>query len=57
MNPVSAGTNQIKANYYSTTQYFTGGRTVRDWLTGQSFAEQYAFGMDVLAQIRRGELP
>lgn len=54
MNPVSTRTNQIKANYYSSKQPFTGGGTVRDWLTGQSFADQYSFGMDVLTQIRRG---
>lgn len=51
MNPVSAGTNQLKANYYSTKQFFTGGRTVRDWLTGLSFADQYEFGLDVLRRI------
>lgn len=54
MNPVSARTNQIKANYYSSKQPFTGGGTVRDWLTGQSFVDQYSFGMYVLTQIRRG---
>lgn len=37
MNPVSARSNQIKANYCSSKQPFTGGKTVRDWLTGQSF--------------------
>ena len=31
MNPVSARTNQIKANYYSSKQPFTGGQTVRDY--------------------------
>jgi hypothetical protein len=54
MDPVSARTNQIKANYYSSKQPFTGGGTVRDWLTGLSFADQYSFGMDVLTQIRKG---
>jgi len=54
MNPVSAGTNQLKANYYSTKQFFTGGGTVRDWLNGQSFADQYEFGMDVLRRIENG---
>lgn len=54
MNPVSAGTNQLKANYYSTKQFFTGGGTVRDWLTGQSFVDQYEFGMDVLRRIENG---
>jgi hypothetical protein len=54
MNPVSAGTNQLKANYYSTKQFFTGGGTVRDWMSGQSFADQYEFGMDVLRRIENG---
>lgn len=56
MNPVSARTNQIKANYYSSKQPFSGGGTVRDWLSGQSFADQYSFGMDALTQIRRGTI-
>lgn len=56
MNPVSARANQLKANYYSTKQPFTGGGTVRDWLTGQSFQDQYEFGMDVLRQIAFGVL-
>jgi len=54
MNPVSAGTNQLKANYYSTKQFFTGGGTVRDWMNGQSFSDQYEFGMDVLRRIENG---
>ncbi|MBI1378009.1 MAG: hypothetical protein GC157_11100 [Frankiales bacterium] len=56
MNPVSARANQLKANYYSTKQPFTEGGTVRDWLTGQSFQDQYQFGMDVLRQIASGVL-
>jgi hypothetical protein len=56
LNPVSARANQIKANYYSSKQPFTGGLTVRDWLNGQSFRDQYEFGMDVLAQIRAGTI-
>jgi hypothetical protein len=35
-------------------QFFTGGGTVRDWLTGQSFADQYEFGTDVLGRIQNG---
>lgn len=54
MNPVSAGTNQLKANFYSTKQVFTGGGTVRDWLNGQSFADQYEFGMDSVSKIQNG---
>ena len=54
MNPVSARTNQIKANYYSSKQRFTGGDTVRDWVTGQPFEDQYRFGMQTLSDIRLG---
>jgi len=57
MNPVSARTNQLKANYCSSKQPFTGGKTVRDWLTGKPSADQYSFGMDVLTQIRRRSIP
>ena len=31
-----------------------GGVTVRDWLTGQSFADQYEFGMDTLMYLTNG---
>jgi hypothetical protein len=48
------GLNQLKANYYSSIRPFTGGGTVRDWLTGQSFADQYEFGMDILMMLRNG---
>jgi RHS repeat-associated protein len=54
MNPVSAETNQLKDNFYSTKQVFTGGGTVRDWLNGQSFADQYGFGMDSVSKIQNG---
>ena len=27
-----------------------GVRSVRDWLTGQSYEEQYNFGLDILRQ-------
>lgn len=54
MNPVSAQTNQIKANYYSSKQDFSGNVTVRNWLNGQPFADQYRFGMQILADIRNG---
>ena len=53
LNPVSAEVNQLKANYYSTKQPFTNGGTVRDWLTGKSFADQHAFGTWVTNQILR----
>jgi hypothetical protein len=51
---VSSEINQLKANYYSSKQFFTNGGTVRDWLNGQSFADQYEFGMDVLGRLQNG---
>jgi len=54
--PVSARVNQIKANYYSSVQPFTNNLTVRNWLNGQSFQAQHAFGMSVHQQIRSGKI-
>jgi hypothetical protein len=54
MNPIPPGLNQAKNAYYSSKQFFTAPGTVRDWLTGQSFADQYEFSMDVLMKIRNG---
>ena len=35
--------------YYNTKSFdFTNGLSVRDWLAGQSYEEQYSFGLDVL---------
>ena len=38
------------SGYYSSKQFSTGGQTVRQWLTGQSFQEQFGFGMNLLKQ-------
>jgi RHS repeat-associated protein len=57
MNPVSAETNQLKADYYSRKLDFTNGGTVRDWLSGKSFQFQYDFGMKTLADIEAGLIP
>jgi RHS repeat-associated protein len=54
LDPVPSGVNQLKANYYSSIRPFTGGMTVRGWLTGQSFADQYEFGMDTLMHLTNG---
>jgi len=54
LNMVLREVNQTKANYYSSIQPFTGGSTVRDWLNGQSFAVQWAFGMGVTEDIWNG---
>lgn len=34
--------------FYSSKQLFTGGKTVREWLSGQSFEKQLSFGKQVL---------
>ncbi len=49
--PHGAGTihNQI-SGYYSSIRSFTEGQTVRQWLSTQSFADQAAFGRNVLQQ-------
>jgi len=54
LNPVGAEINQLKANYYSSIRPYTGGRTVRDWLTGQSFEDQYEFGMEIVNRLQNG---
>jgi hypothetical protein len=46
--------NQIKANYYSSIRPFTNGMTVRNWLNGQSFEDQWNFGMQVSEDIWNG---
>ena len=35
--------NQAMADFYSSKPGFTGGKTVRDWLNGQSFKKQQEF--------------
>jgi len=41
--------NQI-SGFYSSKQPFTGGQTVRQWLSTQSFEDQAAFGRNVIQQ-------
>jgi hypothetical protein len=36
--------------YYSSIQSFTGGKTVRQWLSTKSFQEQYKFGIKKLKE-------
>lgn len=36
------------SGYYSSKQSFTGGVTVREWLNGKSYVEQFEFGLSVL---------
>ncbi|MGH7685483.1 MAG: hypothetical protein ACREN2_01490 [Candidatus Dormibacteria bacterium] len=57
LNAVPSELNQLKANYYSSKQFFTDGQTVRDWLNGQSFEDQWNFGMSVTEDIWNGVIP
>jgi len=44
-----AGTIHAKiSGYYSSKQPFTGGQTVRKWLSTKSFQEQYDFGVKII---------
>lgn len=38
--------------YYSSKQAFTGGQTVRAWLSRQSFQDQKAFGQRIMQQFQ-----
>lgn len=38
------------SEYYGSVQDFTGGKTVREWLKGKSFEEQWEFGMKQLRE-------
>jgi RHS repeat-associated protein len=51
---VPAQVNQTIANYYSSIRPFTGGVTVRQWLTAQTYAEQFEFGWMVLQKVLNG---
>jgi hypothetical protein len=49
--PLPHGAGSIHARisgYYSSIQPFTGGQTVRQWLSTQPFNEQYQFGIQVI---------
>jgi hypothetical protein len=38
------------SGYYSSKQFFTGGKTVREWLSTQSYEYQYNFGIQKLKE-------
>jgi hypothetical protein len=49
--PHGAGSIHAKVSgYYSSKQAFTGGQTVRQWLSTQSYQQQYDFGIKTLKQ-------
>ncbi|WP_347487982.1 RHS repeat-associated core domain-containing protein [Desulfoscipio sp. XC116] len=45
---VDKATHAKISGYYSSKPEFAHGKTVRDWLAGKSYEEQYKFGLDVL---------
>jgi hypothetical protein len=45
---VDKATHAKISGYYSSKQAFTEGKTVRDWLAGQSYEKQFEFGMQKL---------
>jgi hypothetical protein len=45
------------SRFYSTKQDFAGSKVVREWLKGQSFEQQRAFGLKVLRDALEGKLP
>ncbi len=49
--PHGKGTVHAKiSGHYNSKQPYTGGKTVREWLRGQSFNEQFEYGMRQLKQ-------
>lgn len=49
--PHGAGSIHAKiSGFYSSKQAFTGGKTVRQWLSTQSYQQQYEFGIKTLKQ-------
>ncbi|MBE6601040.1 MAG: RHS repeat-associated core domain-containing protein [Ruminococcaceae bacterium] len=49
---IDKNTHRAISGYYSSIQIFTEGKSVRNWLAGQSFSFQYQFGLDVLDALK-----
>lgn len=50
---IPSGTNSVHTDisrYYTSKQDFTNGKTVREWLAGKSFEEQWEFGIKKLEE-------
>lgn len=41
------------SGYYSSIQSFTNGQTVRQWLSTQSYEDQWKFGLQVLTEFAK----
>ncbi len=44
--------NKVSA-YYSSKQFFTNGQTVRQWLSTQSFEDQFQFGVNTITTFNK----
>ncbi|ACC98018.1 hypothetical protein Emin_0461 [Elusimicrobium minutum Pei191] len=58
--PINHGVGSIHqkiSSYYSSKQEFTGNKTVRQWLSTQSYEQQYDFGLKILDKSNKGMLP
>jgi hypothetical protein len=49
---IDKNTHRAISGYYSSIQIFTEGKSVRNWLAGQSFSFRYQFGLDVLDALK-----
>lgn len=53
--PMDYSDHRKISGYYSSKKPFSEGLRVRDWLAGQSFAEQMAFGWKILEELFGGK--
>tara|TARA_R110002072_G_scaffold303099_1_gene493493 strand:- start:219347 stop:223417 length:4071 start_codon:yes stop_codon:yes gene_type:complete len=51
---LDAGIHAKISGYFSSIQDFSNGLTVRQWLSGKSFEEQYQFGLNVIQRFTTG---
>ncbi|WP_225969241.1 RHS repeat domain-containing protein, partial [Treponema pedis] len=49
----SASLHSKLSGFYSSIQSFTGGKTVREWLSTQSYKDQYQFGLQKLTEFAK----
>lgn len=52
---LDAATHAKISTYYSSKQSFTGGLTVREWLSKKSLKEQYEFGQRILEKMSKAQ--
>ena len=50
---VSEEVNREVNAIYSSKQYYSEGKTVREWLKGKSWEEQYKFGEETIEEVKK----